>query len=192
MDLQPKDPRAATDGGDMGMANRRTLEFFFLGAVLGIGMPIAILMGVRSGERTAAVIYPNTEPVVIREVDYKSIVMGSPGDEERGRALFQTSCVACHGAMADGKGPAAGALVPPPRNFLDPAAVWSHGRNPLDVYHTISNGSPGTAMVGFSAALSVQDRWAMAHYLSGLPGLKGRFQPIDEAIAASWRPEKAD
>lgn len=192
MELQPKDPQAATEGGDVGMANRRTLEFLMMAGVLGIGMPIAILMGVRSGERTAADIYPRQAAVVVQEIDYKSIVMGSPGDEERGQALFQTNCAACHGSSADGKGPAAGALVPPPRDFLDPAAVWSHGRNPLDVYHTISKGSPGTSMVGFSTVLSVQDRWALTHYLAALPGLKGHYQPIDEAVAASWRPEKAD
>jgi mono/diheme cytochrome c family protein len=192
MESLPKDPQAATEGGDAGMSNRRTLEFFLLAGVLGIGMPIAVLMGVRSGERTASEIYPRSQAVEARAIDYKSIVMGSPGDEEHGGALFQTHCVACHGTLADGKGPAASALVPAPRNFLDPEAKWSRGRQPLDVYRTISQGSSGTAMVGFSAALPVQDRWALAHYLAGLPGVKGRFQPIDEAIAASWRPEKAD
>lgn len=193
MESQRKDPQVATENREYHLENKRTLEFLLLAAVIGIGLPIATLMGARAGSRTASEAYPaQAVSLALPEVDYKSIVMGTPGDEEHGKALFQNSCAACHGPDADGKGAAAAALKPPPRSFVDPAAAWSHGLNPLEIYHTISHGSPGTSMPGFAVSLSVQDRWALVHYLSALPGVKGRFQPVDEAIAASWRPEKAD
>jgi hypothetical protein len=44
-------------------------------------------------------------------------------------------------------------------------------------------------MVGFSNNLSVQDRWALVHYLGTLPGVSGQFKPVDEALAAAWKPE---
>ena len=190
MESQPVERQAATDGKELHMTNKRTLEFFFLAALLGIGAPVATLIGVAHGEKQAVIAYPHTETARIPNVDYKDIVMGTPGDEEKGHALFQTNCVACHGPAADGQGPAATALKPAPRNFIDPQEKWTHGRNLPDIYHTISNGSPGTAMVGFSASLSVQDRWAIVHYLASLPGVKGQYLPMEEAIAAAWRPEK--
>src|SRR3954468_21518828 len=164
------------------MQNRRVAEFFILAMICGLGVPVATLFGVMDGERLAAEAYPNGLPASARaaapaDVDYKAIVMGMPGDEEKGKALFQQNCVACHGPLADGKGAAAAALVPPPRNFTDPKAQWSHGRQPKDIYHTVSTGSPGTAMMGFAAMLSVQDRWAIVHYLGTLGGVKGQFQP---------------
>ncbi len=172
------------------MNNQRTLELFIIGGILGIGAPCAVLMGVLHGERTGAIAYPKVKTEEVFTVDYKSIVMGSPEDEEHGKTLFQNNCMACHGAMADGKGPAASALTPPPRNFLDPDARWTRSREPKDIYQTLSEGSPGTAMVAFSAMLSVQDRWALVHYLGSLPGVQGKFHPVDEAMASAWRPEK--
>lgn len=203
MESQPSDRSAATnsamtnkngaeDAKSMYMRNRRTLEFFFLAGFLALGGPVAILMGVNAGEKTAAMVYPKAEIIAAGPVaiDYKSLVMGTPGDEEKGHTLFQPSCTACHGVNADGQGAAASALKPPPRNFLDPKAHWSHGRELTDIYNTISKGSPGTAMVGFSVSLSVQDRWALVHYIASLPGVKGKYLPVDEAVAAAWRPEK--
>jgi mono/diheme cytochrome c family protein len=158
--------------------------------IIGLGGPIFAILGARNGERLAMVLYPKAEsPKAVVAVDYKTMVLGGPGDAEKGQGLFQTNCVACHGSMADGKGPAAGSLTPAPRNFQDEKAHWTRSREPLDIYHTLSEGSPGTAMPGFAAMLSVSDRWAIVHYLGTLPGVKGRFKPMDEAMAGSWRPE---
>lgn len=63
MDLQHTDPAHATseNGGEdksLYMTNRRTLEFFFLAALIALGGPIAVLMGVSAGEKIAAIAYP--------------------------------------------------------------------------------------------------------------------------------------
>ena len=76
------------------------------------------------------------------------------GDAEAGRSLFMANCMACHGADADGNGPAARALKPPPRNFSDPD-FWK-GKTDEDLAQTIRSGRPGTAMMAF-AQLSDDD-----------------------------------
>lgn len=81
MESQPKEQQAATEEGDGGLANRRTLEFFFMAGILGIGLPIAILMGVRSGERTAALIYSRSGAAA-QEAGYMPQVTGSPRPEK--------------------------------------------------------------------------------------------------------------
>jgi mono/diheme cytochrome c family protein len=174
------------------MENRRALEFLILAMIIGLGGPIFAVLGARNGERMALLLYPKAEASKAAvAVDYEAIVLGGAGDAEKGQGLFQTNCVACHGSMADGKGPAAAALAPPPRDFLDAKARWTRSREPQDIYHTLSEGSPGTAMPGFANMLSVQDRWAIVHYLGTLPGVKGQFKAIDEAVAGAWRPEGA-
>jgi mono/diheme cytochrome c family protein len=173
------------------MDNRRTLEFFIIAMFLGIGAPIFVLLGVRNGERVAAVAFPHSDKAAAPSLDFRLIVMGSPGDEEKGRALFQANCVACHGPLADGKGAAAASLTPPPRNFLDTKAHWTRSREPKDIYRTLTEGSPGTGMMSFANSLSVQDRWAIVHYLGTLDGIRGQYQAVDEAMAAAWRPEAA-
>ena len=60
MESRQSDPQVATDHGDYYTANRRTLEFLILAGMLGLGTPIAVLMGVNKGERTATVIYPGS------------------------------------------------------------------------------------------------------------------------------------
>ncbi len=171
------------------MPNRRVFEYFVLAMAIGLGVPIFAVFGSLRGEADAALAYPPPpEAMISLEVDYAQVVRPSEAAIEKGRKIFAGTCAACHGAEADGQGPAAGALKPPPRNFLDAEAKYTRGRTPLDLYATLTEGNPGTAMPGFSASLSVEDRWAVVHYLGTLRGLEGDAQPLDAAAAAAWRP----
>lgn len=174
------------------MENRRTLEFFFVAFLAGLGGPIFALLGAQDGDRMAAIAYPSAfhrKAEAAAPVDYKAAVLGGPAFVEKGKSLYATYCVACHGPDGDGKGAAAGSLTPMPRNFLDPDSKWTHGREPMEIFGSISKGSPGTSMMGFAASLSVEDRWALVHYLGTLAGVAGKFRPVEEGMAASWRPE---
>jgi hypothetical protein len=62
MDSLPKDPSVATEARAYHLENRRTLEFFIIAGLIGLGLPCAILMGAQAGEKTAAAIYRPAEP----------------------------------------------------------------------------------------------------------------------------------
>lgn len=83
-------------------------------------------------------------------------------DLNRGAALYAAHCASCHGALGDGKGPAAARLDPPPIDFtnLDRARL----RSTFALYQVIGQGLDGTAMPGF-ASLSATERWDLAFYV---------------------------
>ena len=70
------------------------------------------------------------------------------GDVAKGSKLYQGSCMACHGVNADGNGPAAAAMNPPPTNFRS-AEYWE-GRTNEQLKVAIKSGSPGTSMMPFT------------------------------------------
>lgn len=73
---------------------------------------------------------------------------------DKGRAVFTSTCVSCH--QADGSG-----LIGP--NLTDDHQL--HGTTRKDVFTTIRNGVPGTAMVPWSAQLAPADVVAVAAYV---------------------------
>lgn len=98
----------------------------------------------------------------------------TPALVEKGKAAFGIYCVPCHGATGDGDGPASAALNPRPRRFRsDPFKL---GERPEDVWKTITDGSSGTAMVGW-ASIPEEDRWGLVYYVLS-------FRPASAAPAA--------
>jgi len=81
----------------------------------------------------------------------------------KGKELFQVNCVTCHGATGHGDGPASTALTPKPRNFTS-ADGWKNGRAPAQIFKTLKEGIPGSAMASF-ATLPLEDRWELVHYV---------------------------
>lgn len=83
---------------------------------------------------------------------------------ERGKEVFERranpTCSSCHGAAGDGTG--APALVPPPANFHDLSRFMA--RSDADLFNTVTNGRPGTAMPAF-ASLTDQDKWDLIAYM---------------------------
>ncbi|MEN9785308.1 MAG: hypothetical protein RLZZ299_572 [Pseudomonadota bacterium] len=68
-------------------------------------------------------------------------------DPARGEQLYAANCTACHGAQADGRGPAAVALTPRPTDFTR-AASWK-GRSDTEMASLVRAGRPGTSMTAF-------------------------------------------
>lgn len=92
--------------------------------------------------------------------------ISTPGLIAKGKDQFTAQCVACHGAVGMGDGPAAAALTPRPRNFTVDAG-WKIGRKPSQVFKALKDGIPGSAMASF-ATLPSDDRWALVHYVNSL------------------------
>jgi LPXTG-motif cell wall-anchored protein len=80
----------------------------------------------------------------------------------QGAAIYQASCVKCHGANGEGNGPAATGKMP---NFTDQESMAS--KSAAVLFQSISNGvQPG--MEGYAGALSEGERWALTDYLRSL------------------------
>ena len=92
-----------------------------------------------------------------------------------GKEQYAIQCAMCHGAVGAGNGPAAAALVPPPRDFTKPDG-WKNGRKATMVFKTLKDGLAGSAMASY-ATLPEDDRWALAHYIISL----GSEPPADTA-----------
>ena len=88
-----------------------------------------------------------------------------PPDLRTAAALYQAQCAACHGLQGQGDGPAGTNLDPAPSNFHDHQRMEQ--RSVYGFYSTITLGVQGTAMASFRA-LSDDERWALAFYISTL------------------------
>ncbi len=91
---------------------------------------------------------------------------------EAGKTVFMTNCMVCHGEKGNGKGLAAAALDPKPRNFKKGFKEFKFGTTLEAIVTTISNGSPGTAMPPFKDALKPEQLNAVASYVRSLAGAK--------------------
>ena len=94
---------------------------------------------------------------------------------DQGTVLYQQNCADCHGLQGYGDGVLAAALVPAPTDFHDPERA--RARSLYALYNTITLGVDGTAMPAF-AALSDEDRWALAFHVGSL---YADPQPLDWA-----------
>jgi mono/diheme cytochrome c family protein len=87
-----------------------------------------------------------------------------------GKAVYEKWCEGCHGADGKGVGPAAGTMLPRPRDFttaLYQIRSTATGELPTDsdLMHVIDEGMPGTAMPGWKTVLSQQERDQLVVYL---------------------------
>ncbi len=69
--------------------------------------------------------------------------------------LYKANCVMCH--MPDGN------AAIPQMNFAD--GKWAHGTTPVQLAKVITNGVPGTAMMGFKDRFSDKEILALAKYV---------------------------
>jgi len=111
-------------------------------------------------------------------LDLAKMIAGSAELKARGKELFATQCVACHGATGKGDAPAGVALGA--RNFTT-ADGWKNGSLLTDIVGTLSGGLP-PKMPTFEH-LPAEDRFALAHYVVELSGF-AHPQPSSAQVAA--------
>tara|TARA_B100000609_G_scaffold199409_1_gene202729 strand:+ start:5550 stop:5999 length:450 start_codon:yes stop_codon:yes gene_type:complete len=85
----------------------------------------------------------------------------------RGKKLFSSLCVSCHGKEGKGDGPGARALYIKPTNLA--AGAYRHGKTPGHLFKVITEGSPTTPLMAPWRHLPEKDRWALTHFVSSLP-----------------------
>jgi mono/diheme cytochrome c family protein len=90
---------------------------------------------------------------------------GAGGDAAKGKAVYEKSCVACHGPQGKGDGPTGKVLVPPAADFTSAA---SRKKSDVDLLKIIENGKPPTAMIAWKGQLSEQDIQHVLAYVKTL------------------------
>jgi mono/diheme cytochrome c family protein len=112
---------------------------------------------------------------------------------EKGKVLFETYCLVCHGAKGLGDGPIA-TKIPPPTSYKAERVM---GFLPGRIFHVITLGS--NKMPSYAAQLSPEDRWLIITYVRdklqelveaapGTPDTPPPAPPADTAPAAPTPP----
>lgn len=84
----------------------------------------------------------------------------TPESVARGKALYETNCLPCHGAGGLGDGPVGQKFVPPPMNLtVDYVQQQADGT----LYYTITHG--GVVMPFYRDAIPPSDRWHIVNYI---------------------------
>lgn len=78
-------------------------------------------------------------------------VSAAGGDATKGKPIFQSKCVSCHGPEGKGDGPVGKALKPPAGNF---SSAESKKKSPEELQKIIENGVPKTSMVAWKKQLN--------------------------------------
>jgi mono/diheme cytochrome c family protein len=91
----------------------------------------------------------------------------------QGARVFAMRCAMCHGERADGKGPMAGSMNPPPANLA--SGVLKRGDTEEALFNTVTRGIPSAGMPSF-AVFTEQDRRAVVKYVLALRSQSGASQ----------------
>ncbi len=84
----------------------------------------------------------------------------SPESLARGRQMYATHCLVCHGEQGRGDGPVGSKFVPQPMELnLDYVQLQPDGQ----LFYTISHGS--LAMPFYRQAIPAEDRWHLVNFI---------------------------
>jgi mono/diheme cytochrome c family protein len=108
---------------------------------------------------------------------------------DNGKSLYASACASCHGETGAGDGPAGVAINPPPKN-LRVNEGWKNGPSMSQLYKTLEEGIPGTAMISYNY-MPPEDRVALSHYMrqNFIPNppavTQNEIQDMDQTYALS-------
>ena len=161
----------------------RPVEAVLLGALAAlIGAMAGGLALIGLGAVDVAASSPHTTPVywatkiaMMQSVRRQAVSISAPArfteaDVAQGFRLYETHCVACHGAPGVGPAAQAAGLMPPPPYLLEAPRDWT----PAELYWIVRNGVKMTGMPAWDRTLSEADSWRLVAFLERLPGLDTR------------------
>jgi mono/diheme cytochrome c family protein len=85
-----------------------------------------------------------------------------------GKKIFAGNCLACHGPLGKGDGPAAAAITPKPRDLSDPAI---QSQTDGSMFWKLTEGKK--PMPSFEKLIGEDDRWNVINYVRTLAAKKG-------------------
>jgi mono/diheme cytochrome c family protein len=145
-----------------------------LALIISLGMMYLNKLGlITTAKITPKSIIPDTtKPVVDLTLIKGSITppidvfkesISSPEKISKGKSLFETNCVSCHGTEGKGDGVAGKTLNPPPRNFTV-LTGWKNGSKISQIFKTLQEGISASGMPQFNT-IPVEDRFLLIHYV---------------------------
>lgn len=102
-----------------------------------------------------------------------------------GQSRYIEHCASCHGNAGHADGPLSPKLNTSLRSFVAP--FRSSIMTPLSVYSVMISGSAGTEMTSFVDALSQDEMWSVAFYISSLPHTKQSVAMSDKCKATLFK-----
>ena len=103
----------------------------------------------------------------------------TPANLKRGRKVYDTICIVCHGPKGEGDGPIIGRFPNPPSLLADRARGLPDGQ----VFHVIARGQG--IMPSHAAQVLPDDRWRVVLYLRGLQGAQAPARGATGAAPAT-------
>ena len=89
--------------------------------------------------------------------------LNKPVSAKRGKKIFKTRCMICHGPSGTGNGPGGKALNPRPQNLTLPMVKK---QTDGEIFWKITNGR--NAMIKWGPILSEKERWDVVNYIRTL------------------------
>ncbi|MCH8011740.1 MAG: cytochrome c [Candidatus Marinimicrobia bacterium] len=134
-------------------------------------------------------IFISVSTIVFVQADNESFLRSNnrTTDLKIGQQVYDQNCVVCHGPNGDGNGKEAHRFETKPGNFTRGEYKFKStypGSLPFssDLYHSITNGVRGTAMLA-QLHLTDEQRWAVVEYIKTFSGrFEGKAISMNEAI----------
>ncbi|MDK9699105.1 MAG: c-type cytochrome [bacterium] len=160
--------------------------WFLLTAIAVAVVTVIFLRGFQQGVKVGA----NTPPDSLRKADapvgpdFRKLRIATPEVVAKGKQLFATNCVSCHGAEGKGDGPKSAELNPKPRNYQ--TEQFKNGNAPLKLAATLQK---GLGQMPAFPLMPVEDRFAIVHFVRTL--IPNPTDDDSAAIAALPTPEQS-
>ena len=106
-------------------------------------------------------------PLASTHLEIQKASSPSPNEQgslDKGKSLYTTHCLNCHGPMGKGDGPIGKMLIPPAANL-----TVLGKKSDQELLKTIQDGRPGTAMPSWKGNLSAQEIRDVLSYLRNFP-----------------------
>jgi mono/diheme cytochrome c family protein len=94
--------------------------------------------------------------------EYQNPLRRTPAVLERGRHVFNQTCIVCHGPKGEGDGTIVPKFPRPPSLVSDKLRGFPDG----NIYYIITHGQ--NLMASYASQVLPEDRWAIVHYIRAL------------------------